>query len=111
MTTKIATALALTLLLAGCSSSVDLVSPDKIAAFKPGTTSQAEIAAALGKPTHTIIEADGSKIDQYPYAGSASGGGSIVPGFLGGSSSPGSYGMVSFTYGPGGVLKSVDTGK
>ena len=110
MTTKIATAFALTLLLAGCSSSVDMVSADKVATFKPGSTNQAEIVAELGKATHTITEADGTKIDQYPYAGSSSGG-SIVPGFLGGSSSPNSYGMVSFKYGPGGVLKSVDTGK
>jgi hypothetical protein len=99
------------LAIAGCSSSVDLVTPDKIADFKPGTTNQTEIAATLGKPVHTITEADGTKIDQYAYAGGASSGGSIVPDFLGGSSAPNRYGMVSFAYGPGGVLKSVDTGK
>lgn len=99
------------LALCACSSSPDLVTPDKIAGFKTGSTNQTEIVAALGKPIHTISEADGTKIDQYPYAGGATGGGSIIPSFLGGGSAPDKYGMVSFSYGAGGVLKAVDTGK
>jgi hypothetical protein len=99
------------LLLCACSNAPDLVTPDKIATFKPGSTNQTEIVAALGKPTHTITEADGTKIDQYPYAGGASGGGSIIPSFMGGGSTPDKYGMVSFSYGAGGVLTAVDTGK
>jgi hypothetical protein len=99
------------LLLCACSSGPDLVSPEKIAGFKTGSTNQTEIVAALGKPTHTIAEADGTKIDQYPYAGGAVGGGSFLPSYLGGDSTPNKYGMVSFSYGAGGVLKSIDTGK
>ena len=102
--------LTLTLLLAGCSDSVTMISQDKIAAFKPGTTSQAEVAAALGKPVHTIVEADGTKIDQYPFD-NGKGSGSIVPSYVGGSSTPDSYGMVSFTFGATGILKTIDTGK
>jgi hypothetical protein len=98
------------LLLCACSDSVVIVTPDKIAGFKPGSTNQTEIAAALGKPTHTITEADGTKIDQYPYAATG-GGSSFMPSFLGGDSTPNKYGMVSFSYGAGGVLKAVDTGK
>jgi hypothetical protein len=99
------------LLLCACSSGPTLVTADKIAGFKPGSTNQTEIVAALGKPTHTITEADGTKIDQYPYAGGAVGGGSILPSFMSVDSTPDKYGMVSFSYGAGGVLKSVDTGK
>jgi hypothetical protein len=110
MKSKTATALVFMLLLAGCSDSVTLISQDKIAEFKPGTTSQAEIAAALGKPIHTMVEADGTKIDQYPFD-NGKGGGSMMPSFLGGSSTPDSYGMVTFTYTTTGILKTVDTGK
>jgi hypothetical protein len=99
------------LTLTACGDSVDLVSPDKVSGFKPGTTNQTEIVATLGKPIHTITEADGTKIDQYPYEGGAiSGGGSIIPSFLGGDDTPSKYGMISFFYGGGGVLKDVKTG-
>lgn len=101
-----AAALIVLLALAACSDSPTLVSPDQIAAFKPGSTNQTEVVAALGKPYHTVVEADGTKIDQYPYEVGATGGDSIVPDFLGGGS-PQSYRMISFTYGPGGVLKDV----
>ena len=103
--------LAAILTLTACSNSVDLVSPDKVSGFKPGTTNQTEVVATLGKPIHTITEADGTKIDQYPYGGGASGGGSFWPSFLGGSDTPGRYGMVSFFYGGGGVLKDVKAGQ
>lgn len=105
---RFAAALTLMLALAGCADTPTLVDEDQIAGFKPGSTNQTEVVAALGKPTHTIQEADGTKIDQYPYAVGASGGGSgIVPDFLGGESSPASYRMVTFTYTPNGVLKDI----
>ena len=67
--------------------------------------------AALGKPIHTIQEADGSKIDQYPAeAGSTSGSG-IWPEWIGGTSTGGAYAMISFEYTPGGILKDIKTGK
>jgi hypothetical protein len=103
---RYAAAAALMLVMAGCSDSVTLVTQDQIAGFKPGSTNETEVQAALGKPSHTITEADGTKIDQYPYAEGASGGGGVVPDFLGGGS-PQSYRMISFTYGAGGVLKDV----
>ncbi len=103
--------LAAIMTLAACSDSVDLVSPDKVSGFKPGTTNQTEIVATLGKPIHTVTEADGTKIDQYPYGGGAVGGGSIIPSFLGGDDTPSKYGMISFYYGGGGVLKDIKTGQ
>ena len=92
-------------LLAGCSSGPDMVSPDQIAKFTPGKTNEADVVAELGKPLHSITEADGTKIEQYAYEPGASGS-SFLPGFLGGSG-PTSYNMVSFTYGAGGTLKEV----
>lgn len=92
--------------LSGCSSSANLVTADQIAKFTPGKTNETEIVAELGKPLHSVTEADGTKIEQYPSAVGASGG-SMMPGFLGGSSAT-SYDMVSFTYGSGGVLKAVN---
>ncbi len=103
-------ALAIMLFLAACSDSPVMVEPDKIAGFEPGKTNQTEVVAALGKPLEIISQADGTKIDQYPYAHGQSGSG-IVPGFLGGSEHPSTYGMISFTYGPSGVLKAIDGAK
>ena len=98
------------LMLGGCTdNSATLVSADKIAQFKPGTSNQTEVVATLGKPLHTISEADGNKIDQYPTEAGAAGG-SVVPSWLGGGG-PERYGMVSFVYGPGGVLKDIQTAK
>lgn len=84
-----------------------MVSSDQLSKFTPGKTNETEIVGVLGKPLETIVEANGTKIEQYPYAVGASGGSSFVPDWLGGSS-PASYRMVSFVYGSGGVLKSID---
>jgi hypothetical protein len=103
-----AAALTALLLLTACSDSAKLISAD---GFKPGSTNQTEVVAALGKPIHTIEEADGSKIDQYPAeAGSTSGSG-IWPEWIGGTSTGGAYAMISFEYTPGGILKDIKTGK
>ena len=93
-------------LLAGCSSSVEMVSADQVSKFTPGKTNETEVVALLGKPLETVVEADGTKIEQYPSSIGASGGSSIIPDWLGGSSAA-SYRMVSFNYGSGGVLKSI----
>ena len=103
-------ALTALLMLAACSDSVTLIGADKIAQFKPGSSNQTEIAATLGKPLHTITKADGTKIDQYPTETGKSGGSGFIPDWLGGSDTPESYGMVSFIYTPGGILKDVKTG-
>ena len=92
-------------LLAGCSDSVELVTASEISKFTPGKTAETEIVGELGKPLHTVSQADGTKIEQYPYAGGASGG-SIIPSFLGGSSAS-SYNMVGFRYGSDGMLKEI----
>ncbi|HTJ63610.1 MAG TPA: hypothetical protein VL899_07345 [Alphaproteobacteria bacterium] len=105
-------ALSALLLLAGCSdASVNLISADKIAMFKPGASTQAEVNANLGKPLHSIQKADGTKIDQYPAEAGAAGGSGLFPSWMGGSDTPESYTMVSFIYSPGGNLKDVQVGK
>lgn len=91
--------------LAGCSSSVDLVSSGDLSRFTPGRTNEIEVVGELGKPLETITEADGTKIEQYAYSAGATGG-SIVPEFLGGSGAS-SYRMVSFVYEKGGTLKEI----
>lgn len=106
-----AAALTALLLITACSDSATLISADQVSAFKPGSTNQTEVVAALGKPMHTITEADGTKIDQYPAeAGSKSGSG-FVPDWMGGESTGGAYSMLSFEYSAGGILKDVKTGK
>ena len=104
-------ALTALLLLTACGDSAKLISSDSISGFKPGSTNQTEVVAALGKPIHTIQEADGSKIDQYPAeAGSTSGSG-FWPEWIGGTSTGGAYAMISFEYTAGGILKDMKTGK
>jgi hypothetical protein len=106
-----AAALTALLLLTACGDSVKLISADAVGGFKPGSTNQTEVVAALGKPIHTIQEADGTKIDQYPAeAGSKSGSG-FWPEWIGGTSTGGAYAMISFEYTPGGILKDVQSGK
>lgn len=97
--------------LTGCGSDVNLISNDKISAFKPGSTNQTEVVAALGKPLHTIQEADGTKIDQYPAEAGAKSGSGFIPEWMGGTSTGGAYNMISFEYSPGGILKDIQGGK
>jgi len=99
------------LLLTACGSDVTLISADKVSSFKPGSTNQTEVVAALGKPLHTIQEADGTKIDQYPAEAGAKAGSGFVPEWLGGTSTGGAYNMISFEYSPGGILKDIQGGK
>jgi hypothetical protein len=104
-----AAALTIAALLTGCSgASVNLISADQISKFQVGKTNETEIVGALGKPIEIISEADGTKIDQYPYGGMATSSGGIMPSFLTGGSMPASYSMVSFSFGSNGVLKAVD---
>ena len=99
------------LLLSACGDDVNLISSDKISGFKPGSTNQTEVVAALGKPLHTIQEADGTRIDQYPAEAGAKSGSGMVPDWLGGTSTGGAYNMISFEYTPGGILKDIQGGK
>jgi hypothetical protein len=105
-----AAALTALLLLTACSDSVNLISADAITGFKPGTTNQTEVVAALGKPLHTITEADGTKIDQYPSEVGATSGSGFWPDWMGGESTGGGYMMISFEYTAGGILKDVKNG-
>jgi len=106
-----AAALTALLLLTACGNDVNLISADKVSGFKPGTTNQTEVVAALGKPLHTIQEADGTKIDQYPAEAGAKSGTGMIPDWLGGTSTGGAYNMISFEYTPGGILKDIQGGK
>jgi hypothetical protein len=106
-----AAALTALLLLTACSDSATLIGVDQVSAFKPGTTNQTEVVAALGKPMHTITEADGTKIDQYPSEVGAKSGSGFVPNWMGGESTGGAYAMISFEYSAGGILKDIKNGK
>ena len=97
--------------LTACGDDVNLISSDKISGFKPGSTNQTEVVAALGKPIHTIQEADGTKIDQYPAEAGAKSGSGMIPDWLGGTSTGGAYSMISFESSPGGILKDIHGGK
>jgi hypothetical protein len=103
--------LPLFLSLTACGNDVTLISADKISGFKPGSTNQTEVVAALGKPLHTIQEADGTKIDQYPAEAGSKLGSGFWPDWLGGTSTGGAYNMISFEYTPGGILKDMTGGK
>jgi hypothetical protein len=106
-----AAALTALLLLTACSDSAKLISADATSGFKAGSTNQTEVVAALGKPMHTIIEADGTKIDQYPSEVGAKSGSGMIPEWMGGTSTGGAYAMISFEYTAGGILKDVKNGK
>ncbi len=99
--------LILLLALAACTPDVVFVDPDALADFKPGKTNETEVIAALGKPMHVVSEADGTKIDEYPYS-HGEGTGSVIPYWLGGPETPPTYTMLSFQYTSSGVLKSID---
>ena len=106
-----AAALTALLLLTACADSAKLISADATKDFKTGSTNQTEVVAALGKPIHTIQEADGTKIDQYPAEAGAKSGSGFWPEWIGGTSTGGAYNMISFEYTPGGILKDVHGGK
>ena len=106
--TALVAALTLLVLVACNDNSVKLVSADELAKFKVGSTNQTEVIAELGKPLHTIVEANGLKVDQYGADAGSSGGDSFLPGFLVGGA-PQSYKMISFEYSANGTLKEIKT--
>lgn len=53
--------------LAGCTTMGHQISDAQIASFKPGVTREADVIAAIGDPTSSMTEPDGSKIDRYSY--------------------------------------------
>jgi hypothetical protein len=54
-------------LLAGCASAGVKVSEQQAESFKAGTSTYNDVVAALGPPTSTTLNSDGSRIAAYSY--------------------------------------------
>jgi hypothetical protein len=54
-------------LLAGCASAGVKVSEQQAQSFKPGTSTYNDVVGALGAPTSTTLNSDGSRTAAYSY--------------------------------------------
>lgn len=61
-------AIALAAALAGCAATGVRVTPEQVAAFKPGQATEAQVVQALGQPTQRIGIGDGAVILVYSYS-------------------------------------------
>ena len=67
------------LLLSACASSGVRVTDDQLSQFKEGQTTKQEVITALGQPTTTIRNADGTTMIMYTYAEARTRGSTFIP--------------------------------
>lgn len=65
---RVAAAVCLAGLMAGCAASGVKVSEQQAESFKVGTSSYADVVAALGEPTATTVAANGTRTAAYNYS-------------------------------------------
>lgn len=63
----VATAALAATLLCGCASSGIQVTPDQLAQFRPGVTTETDVVTKLGKPNAATTTFDGSRTLIYSY--------------------------------------------
>jgi outer membrane protein assembly factor BamE (lipoprotein component of BamABCDE complex) len=100
-------ALALCAALAGCMSTGVEVKPEQTADFRAGITTRQQVLSRLGIPTTQATLPDGSTMLVYAFSAAQARPASFIPivgAFVGGADARSS--MVSFRFGPDGVLKS-----
>jgi hypothetical protein len=102
----ICAAAAAALLLSGCASSGTKVSEQQVQAFQKGTSTRAQVVAALGAPTSTLVQSDGTRIDVYMHIQASANAASFVPivGLFAGGAT-GSTDSATFTYDAAGTLQ------
>src|SRR5690606_14654630 len=74
----ITTALA-ALMLTACASSGVRVTDEQMSQFKEGQTTQQDVITALGQPTTTMRNADGTTVLMYTYAEARTRGSTFIP--------------------------------
>ncbi len=67
------------LALSACASSGVRVTNDQLSQFKEGQTTKQEVLAALGQPTMTMRNADGTTMIMYTYAEARTRGSTFIP--------------------------------
>lgn len=102
---RVAIAFFLAGLMAGCAASGVKVTEQQAEAFKVGTSTYADVVAALGEPTATSVASNGSRTAAYNYSSIRSQPQNFIP-YLGplvaGYDSQSS--SVTFNFDPRGVL-------
>ncbi|WP_298016678.1 hypothetical protein [uncultured Castellaniella sp.] len=94
-------ALAAALALAGCASSGVKVSDDQLSQFHEGQTTKQEVIAALGQPTTTMRNMDGTTTLMYSYVESRARPSTFIPivgAFVGGADTRSNMVMMMFDH-------------
>src|SRR5690554_6309650 len=103
-------AIAAALILAGCASSGVRVTDDQMSQFKEGQTTKQDVIAALGQPTTTMRNSDGTTMVMYTYSEARTRGSTFIPivgAFAGGVDTRSSN--VVLTFDQRGVLQSTSS--
>lgn len=106
---KIAVVLA-ALFLSACAATGVKVTDDQLSQFHEGQTTKQEVIAALGQPTTTMRNADGTTMVMYTYSEARTRASTFIPivgAFAGGVDSRASTAVLTFDQ--NGVLKSTST--
>lgn len=87
------------LILAGCAASGVKVTDDQLSQFKEGQTTKQEVIAALGQPTTSMRNADGTTLLMYTYSEARTRGSTFIPivgAFVGGVDTRSNNVMLTF---------------
>lgn len=98
--------LLVSLFLASCASYGKKVDQGQVSQFKKGETTYSEVVATLGKPTHSIMNSDGTKSAIYAYFQSQANAANFIPYvgmFVGGASTEST--SVTFNFDEHSILK------
>lgn len=98
------------LLLSACASSGVRVTDDQMSQFKEGQTTKQDVITALGQPTTTMRNADGTTVLMYTYAEARTRGSTFIPivgAFVGGVDTRSNNVMLTFDQ--QGVLKTTSS--
>ncbi|WP_322997957.1 outer membrane protein assembly factor BamE domain-containing protein [Castellaniella sp.] len=107
---KLLTALISTFILSACAATGVKVTDDQLSQFHEGQTTKQEVIAALGQPTTTMRNADGTTMVMYTYSEARTRASTFIPivgAFAGGVDSRASTAVLTFDQ--NGVLKSTST--
>ena len=103
-------AIAAALTLAACASSGVRITDEQMSQFKEGQTTQQDVITALGQPTTTMRNADGTTVLMYTYAEARTRGSTFIPivgAFVGGVDTRSNNVMLTFDQ--QGVLKTTSS--
>lgn len=103
-------AIVVALTLAGCASSGVRITDEQMSQFKEGQTTQQDVITALGQPTTTMRNADGTTVLMYTYAEARTRGSTFIPivgAFVGGVDTRSNNVMLTFDQ--QGVLKTTSS--